>query len=250
MLGLPFLAAIPQLNARRLRDPEGRRCAPADTLRHRPVSAYSEAFRTIRTVIRASGAKVIAIGSTLPAEGKTTSGLSLARVMALSGDRVLLIDCDVRRAGLADALGVTPAAGTIEVLRGNVALDQAILPDDIAGLDLLCVRVPTFTPVDLFDTGAMATLLAQVRQRYDHILLDTPPLLGVADSRTLAKLADGVVLLVKWNATPVSAIDGALAGLEQDGAIVMGGVLTMVDPHSEALGGQYYSAQYSRYYSP
>jgi succinoglycan biosynthesis transport protein ExoP len=131
-----------------------------------------------------------------------------------------------------------------------MTLDAAIVPDDIPGLALLCVRTPTFTPVDLFDTGAMATLLDHARERYDHILLDTPPLLGVADARTLAKLADGVLLLVKWNATPVSAIDSALAGLEQDGAVVLGGVLTMVDPHSEALGGQYYSAQYSRYYNP
>ena len=250
MLGVPHIAAIPQLTARRLRDPAGRRCAPADTLLHRPVSAYSEAFRTIRTVIRPGGVKVIAIGSTLPSEGKTTSALSLARVMALSGDRVLLIDCDVRRAGLADGVGLTPAAGTIEVLAGTMTLDAAIVPDDIPGLALLCVRTPTFTPVDLFDTGAMATLLDHARERYDHILLDTPPLLGVADARTLAKLADGVLLLVKWNATPVSAIDSALAGLEQDGAVVLGGVLTMVDPHSEALGGQYYSAQYSRYYNP
>ena len=248
VLGVPFIAAIPQLKARRLRDPEGRRCAPAETLRHRPVSAYSEAFRTIRTVIRPGGVKVIAIGSTLPSEGKTTSALSLARVMALSGDRVLLIDCDVRRAGLVDGLALTPAAGTIEVLDGTVTLDQAIVPDDISGVDLLCVRTPTFTPIDLFDTGAMAMLLDQARERYDHILLDTPPLLGVADARTLAKLADGVVLLVKWNATPVSAIDSALAGLEQDGAVVLGGVLTMVDPHSAALGGQYYSAQYGHYY--
>lgn len=248
MLGVTFVAAIPQLRARRLRDSEGRRCTPADTLRDHPISAYSEAFRTIRAFIRPGGAKIIAIGSTLPSEGKTTCALSLARVMALSGDRVLLIDCDVRRAGLADGLGQRPIAGTLDVLRGDIDLAHATLRDGIGGLELLCVRAPTFTPIDLFDTGAMAMLLDQARTRYDYILLDTPPLLGVADARTLAKLADGVVLLVKWNATPVSAIDSALAGLEQDGAHVLGAVLTMVDPHSEALGGQYYSARYNRYY--
>ncbi|WP_242139385.1 AAA family ATPase [Sphingomonas sp. TREG-RG-20F-R18-01] len=248
MLGLRFVGAVPQLGRRRLVDENGRSCTPAETLHHRPVSAYAEAFRTVRTVIRPGGAKVIAIGSTLPSEGKTTSALSLARVMALSGDRVLLIDCDVRRAGLARDLACLPMLGTLEVLRGEATLAQAVCPDAIAGLDLLYVCAPTFTPVDLFDTGAMATLLGQAREHYDHVVLDTPPLLGIADARTLAKLADGVLLLVKWNATPVSAIDTALAGLEQDSAVVLGGVLTMVDTHSEAMGGLYYSSRYNRYY--
>jgi capsular exopolysaccharide synthesis family protein len=248
MLGLRFIAAVPQLGARRLVGPDGHRVTPADTLKYRPVSAYSEAFRTTRTMIRPGGAKVIAIASTLPSEGKTTSALSLARVMALSGDRVLLVDCDVRRAGLVGCLSHVPAAGTLEVLRGELPLASAVLRDEVGALDLLCVREPTFTPIDLFDTDSMTTLLRHARESYDYVLLDTPPLLGVADARTLAKLADGVVLLIKWNATPVSAIDSALAGLEHDGAVVIGGILTMVNPHSEALGGQYYSSRYNRYY--
>ncbi len=248
MLGLRFVTAIPQLSGRRLVDAAGRRCAPADTLRDTPVSAYSEGFRAIRNLVRSSAVKTVAIGSTLPSEGKTTSALSLARVMALSGDRVLLIDCDVRRAGLMRALGWTPEIGTIEVLADAALLDQAVRSDFIPGLDLLCVRAPTFTPTDLFDTGAMATLLDAARDRYDHIILDTPPLLGIADARTLAMLADGVLVLIKYNATPLSAIDTALAGLEQDGAVVLGGVLTMVDPRSEAMGALYYSARYNRYY--
>lgn len=248
MLGLRFVTAIPQLTRRRLVDAARRRCTPADTLRHAPVSAYSEAYRTIRNVLRPSGAKIIAIGSTLPSEGKTTSALSLARVMALSGDRVLLIDCDVRRAGLIGDLGWAPEVGTLDVLKGDVSLSAAVRPDVIDGLDLLCVTEPIFTPTDLFDTGAMAALLHEARDRYDHIVLDTPPLLGIADARTLAKLADGVLVLIKWNTTPVSAIDAALAGLEQDGAVVLGGVLTMVGAHSEAMGALYYSTRYSRYY--
>ncbi|RYE95272.1 MAG: capsular biosynthesis protein, partial [Oxalobacteraceae bacterium] len=81
------------------------------------------------------------------------------------------------------------------------------------------------------------------------IILDTPPLLGIADARTLVGLADAVMLVIKWNTTPIAAVDAALAGLEQSQGEVLGAVLTMVDHRSEAMGGLYYSARYSSYYN-
>lgn len=251
LLGVPFITAVPRLR-KKLRYFSRKALNPASTLLSKPMTVYAEAFRTIRSHIVGNGLReqlrVVALASTLPGEGKTTSALSLARVMALSGDKVLLVDMDVRRAGLARMLRLDVPAGVVEVLTGGATLDEAIVEDQVPGLKLLPVRQPTFTATDLFGGGAVDDLLTKLKSRFDYILLDTPPMLGIADARTLATKADGVLLLVKWSTTPVPVIDAALAGLEQDGATVLGAVLTMVDPNSEAMGAHYYSSHYSAYY--
>ena len=258
LLGVPFIGAIPHLSRRALlamgekEQSDFGSGQPANTLLQQPISAFSECFRAIRATLsgqREPTGLIVSVSSTLPSEGKTTSALALARVMAMSGDRVLLIDGDVRRAGLAHSLGLTVGQGIVEVLLGEASARAAIVPDSVAGLDILPVREPCFTPVDLFNGGAMKGELAKLRTQYDYIILDTPPLLGVADARTLAKLADGVLVMVRWGSTPIAAVDAALAGLEQDGAAIIGAVLTMVDPASEAMGGSYYSSRYNAYYS-
>jgi capsular exopolysaccharide synthesis family protein len=251
LLGIPFITSIPRLRKKK-RFSSRQALNPASTLLSKPMTVYAEAFRTVRGHIIGNGQRtplgVIALASTLPGEGKTTSALSLARVMALSGDRVLLVDMDVRRAGLARTLRLDVPTGLVEVLTGAAGIDEAIVDDQMPGLKLLPVREPTFSAADLFGGGAVDDLLTLLKSQFDYILLDTPPMLGIADARTLASKADGVVLLVKWSTTPVPVIDAALAGLEQDGAAVIGAVLTMVDPKSEAMGGHYYSSQYSTYY--
>lgn len=252
MLGLPFVASVPRLPTPwKLRS---RRVAnPATTLVAKPMTVYAEAYRAIRSFIvsrnQSQPTQVIALASTLPGEGKTTSALSLARIMALSGDRVLLIDCDVRRAGVLRALNRSVDTGLADVLEGRASMAQAVIPDEVDGLDLLLVQGSLFTPIDLFGGGRMEAMLAEARGRYDFIILDTPPLLGIADARTLVGLADAVMLVIKWNTTPIAAVDAALAGLEQSQGEVLGAVLTMVDHRSEAMGGLYYSARYSSYYN-
>lgn len=251
LLNLRFLAAVPRLSRRQMQSEEGAPQSPADSLFHQPISAYSEAFRTVRNTLRrrqAEGAKVIALGSTLPLEGKTTSSLTLARVMAMSGQKVLLIDGDIRRAGIRKAMGRAVEVGLVEVLRGDATVEQVLIEDAFDGLTVLPVTKPSFIAQDLFSSDRMRDLVAGLRDSYDAIIIDTPPLLGVTDARTLASLADGVVLVVRWGHTPLAAVDAAIAGLEQDQSKIIGAVLTMVDPHSEAMGALYYSQYYNGYY--
>lgn len=252
LLDLSFIASVPRVKTPWR--PFGRRTVnPAKMLASKPMTIYAEAYRAVRAFIamrnQTRPTKVIALASTLPGEGKTTSALSLARVMAMSGDRVLLIDCDVRRAGVMRALGRTSETGLADVLDGRVSMQQAVLADEVEGLDLLLVQGSMFTPIDLFGGGRMDAMLDTARAQYDYVILDTPPLLGIADSRTLVGLADAALLMIKWNTTPIAAVDAALAGLEQGHGEVMGAVLTMVDHRSEAMGGLYYSARYSSYYN-
>lgn len=244
-LGQKLIAAIPRV-------PNTDR--PADIILQKQTSQFSEALRnalaTIRGVKSDVAPKIIAISSALPNEGKTTTSLGLARTSALSGSRTIIVDVDVRRAQLVSLLDVSAdKAGTVELLRREADLDAAIIPTGLDKLDTILVRQPHFTSENLFGSDVIHDLLEQLSTRYDTIILDLPPLVGLADGRFLAALADAVVLAVKWNATPMAAVKSAVNWLGSDGANLVGVMYTMVDPMSQAYGSYYYySAQYSAYY--
>jgi capsular exopolysaccharide synthesis family protein len=249
-LGVSFITSIPKLTERQLK---GRAAggSPADTLIDTPMTSYAEAFRVIRSTLKLGvdqEPQIIAIASSLPDEGKTTSALSLARVMALSGEKTLLIDTDVRRAGLATLVGRSTTVGLVEILRDAVAPDEAISPDVIPGLDVMLVAAASFVAEDLFSGEAMRNLLVSLRSSYARIVIDTAPLLGVADARNVAAIVDAVILVAKWDETPRAAIASAISWLELDQAPVAGVVLTMVEPNAEAFGALYYSRKYAEYY--
>lgn len=254
-LGVPFIAFSPLIPPRLLKV-DGGDIQPWDYVVAKPMSAYAEALRTARTAIKLSDLdrqfKVVAITSALPAEGKTVCSVSLARVMAMSGERVLLIDCDLRRNALKGLLPNPSAAGLVEVLMGTAPLGSVITPDVVAGLDVLPLHKAAFTPRDMFGTAAMRDLLHSLKDHYDHIVLDGPPVLAVNDARTLATLADVVLMIVHWGTTPKPAVQAALDQLKHDKAPIAGVLLTMVDTRSSlasgAAGSSYYSGRYARYY--
>ena len=253
-LGITCIGSIPALERKDLKQSDGDLLNPADLLIEHPVIPFSEAFRGIRnTIIRAQrrrSIKILSFVSSVPDEGKTTSVLGMARTMAMSGDKILLIDCDVRKASLSEHVGAVErsTAGLVEVLTGAATARDVILADEIKNLDILPVKEAYFSATDLFGDAQMEKLLNQLKDNYDYVILDTPPILGVADARTLGVLSDAVVLLIRWNATPIKTVKAALSSLVLDNAPVLGGVFTMVDPKSNALGGSYYSAYYSKYY--
>ncbi len=257
-LGVPFIAFSPLLSERTLTI-DGQRVAPWDYVIAKPMSAYAEALRTTRSAIRLSDVdkkfKVVVITSALPNEGKTVTSVSLARIMAMSGERVLLIDCDLRRNALEGLLAKTPTAGLVEVLAGAAALSDVITPDKVPGLDILPLHTASFTPRDLFGTRAMRDLLTKLRDKYDYIVLDGPPIHAVNDARTLSTLGDVVLMIAHWGKTPKQAVRGALSYLEHDKAPVAGVILTMVDTKSTMAGyagsgdySLYNSGRYARYY--
>jgi capsular exopolysaccharide synthesis family protein len=228
----------------------GQKVGPADLIIHKPVIPFGEAFRVARNTLRLGGGgrKVLTMVSSLPNEGKTTSVVSMARIMAQAGDRVLLIDGDIRKASLTAMTVGEREKGLIELLHGDATLDEVLVKDSVGGLDIIPLAKPLFTAEDVFGSDAMKALIETNRDRYDQILIDTPPLLGVADARTLASLSDAVVLLIRWGSTPLNSIRSGLTWLEMDRAPVAGAMFTMVDPRSEAIGAMYYSRKYSSYY--
>jgi capsular exopolysaccharide synthesis family protein len=246
-LGVPLIAAIPN---------ERKTSRPADLLIDKPTSRFAEALRNARaSLLGVKGdkpPKIIALTSALPSEGKTTTALGLARTMALNGGRTIIVDADVRRAQLRriiDNVGEGP--GIIEVLHGEAALDDAIRTTQLENLDHLLVRQPYFTAENLFGGDTVQKLLDTLSERYETIILDLPPLVGLADGRFLAAMADAVALVIKWDSTPSKAVNAAASWLKSDGANLVGAMFTMVDTSSETVGAYYYySDKYSSYYQP
>lgn len=250
-LGVPVLASVPRIDGRKLRDADGQPCSAPATLINKPMTAYAESYRVLRrSLLGRDGQdmRVIAMVSSLPAEGKTSSSLTLARVCALAGEKVLLIDTDLRRAGMREAADLTAEHGLVEILTNDLPVRSAILPDAVTGLDILPVASPSFIKEDLFSGRKMQDLITAQSAVYDRIIIDTPPLLGLADARTVALLADAVVLVVKWGDTPVNAVKASLSWLANDQAHLVGALFSMVDEGEEAYGALYYSRKYAHYY--
>jgi uncharacterized protein involved in exopolysaccharide biosynthesis/Mrp family chromosome partitioning ATPase len=246
-LGVPVLAVVPRVRKKQ---------NPADVMLERPASMFAEAFRIARAAVLGARSgpapKVIAVTSPLPGEGKTTVALAFARTLATGGARTLLVECDIRRAVLRDLVGTASSGpGLIEALRGESGLEDAIRPGDVANLDHLLVRSPLYKAEDPFGEGRMERLIAALRDRYAHVVLDLPPLMGLADGRPLASLSDATMLVIRWNGTPVSSAVSTITWLRSDQSNPLGVVLTQVDPSTQAVSGLYhFSKRYSDYYRP
>jgi len=251
-LGLQHLASLPELTTRQLRMPRGP-ILPWDYVVDRPMSIFSEALRNVRSAMTLGGSrvapKVVVITSSVPDEGKSIAAVSLARVMALSGDRILLMDCDLRKNALQDLLKGKVENGLVELLAGKAKLADVLVNDTPTGLDILPLSESLFTPKDLFGSPEMVALIKKLRASYDAIIIDAPPVLAVTDARTLSALADAVILSVRWHSTPREVVDAALVKLENEANKIIGAILTRVDPNLRANNVGYYHHYATDYYS-
>ena len=255
VLDQPFIGAVPLLSSRTLRR-AGKTISPENYVIAKPMSAFAESFRALRSALVHSNVdaptKIVAVTSALPSEGKTAATLAFGRVVGMGGQKVIILDCDLRRSSLGRLTRVARAEGLVEVLAGEATLEQAVVPDEVENVWLLPLSKASFTPRDLFGSEAFAQLLEKLREQYDFVVLDTPPVLAVADSRALARQADSVIFLCRWSRTPRAASNAALNLLEQDGAHVAGVALNMVDLSSRSAlstgDSSYYYADYRRYY--
>ena len=255
---LPYLGAIPTLasTTNRAKLPASAR-DPVDFVVQRPLSAFAEAFRNLRASVMfarvGEPVKVIAITSSLPGEGKTTTSLALARTMAIAGAQVTVVDCDLRQRGVNRILRGEATIGLLEVLSGKATLDQALVRDETSGAMILPLARAAYTPRDVFGTDAMRRLLDELRVRNDVVLLDTAPVLAIADTRLVAAMADLVVVLARWRSTPRKAVESSLRLLHSVDAFVAGVALTQVDLKAQSKSGYgdpgYFYKSYKKYYT-
>ena len=230
-LGMSSLGSIPQIKNKgflRLSSP-----VPADFMVENPFTAYAESIRYMRAAIAFSdldsNIKTVAVTSSLPDEGKTSMTLSLGRMSAISGSRTLVIDGDFRRRQLTEISGLKTEQGLIEHLFKACSLDEVIQRDSKTALDLLPLSVAGHTPHDVFGTEAFDKLMVELRERYDLILIDTGPLLLMAEARVIAGKCDKTLLVVRWRATTVSVARRSIELLKTFNANILGVVLNRVD---------------------
>jgi len=248
-LGVPCLALVPTLRRGIL----GRHRVE-DYVARKPLSPFAEAMRTLRAALwlGSDPPKVVLVTAARPGEGKTTTALSLARSAAMNGERVLLIDCDIRQPAIGRLLRTEGAPGITDLLLGQAGYEQILRRDHLTALDWIPAGAAEIHSLGLFMSEAMAGLLERVRREYDLVVLDAPPALAMADARVVARLADATLLCVKWRDTPRSVVRNSLALLEDAKARIVGAALTQVDAKTHRRSGyadsEVYHPRYSGYF--
>lgn len=213
-------------------------------LRDRPSSPIAENLRAIRTNFDMfdfdRSAKVFVVTSSVEDEGKSTLLVNLALAQAAAGRRVLLVEADLRKPRIARYLGLPGSVGLTQVLPGRVELADAV-QNAAVHLDLLAGGPQPPNPCEMVESDQMAELLDRMRESYDLVLVDAPPLLPVADSLALARRSDGVVFTVRASSTSSALVARAYAMLETAGVRNVGLVLNRVSDRAEGYSYGYYS---------
>ncbi len=239
--GAPVLGIIPMLEASDLpKNDDGAR----DLYVHQhPTSRVAECCRSLRTNILFSAAdkpaKLLAVSSANPQEGKTTTVIYLGTTMAQSGQRVLLIDTDMRRPRLHQSLGVQRQTGLSNLIVGDQDYDSVIKTTQIPNLFVLpCGPLPP-NPAELLMSKRFEAVLEELGKRFDRIILDSPPLQVVTDAVVLSKQADGVILVVRADKTLRDDIKRSAKQIRGVGGTILGTILNAIEP--DARSGYYYS---------
>lgn len=207
-------------------------------------SASAEAYRTLRTNLIFSQSvqalRTIVVTSASPGEGKTTTAANLAVSFAQYGMRVLLVDCDLRRARLHKVFDIGREPGITEMVLGREEPEAVTRETDVTGLYVIPSGVLPPNPSELLGGERMKKCLAALSEAFDLIILDTPPLLAASDAAILATLSDGVVMVLRAGATEGEAAQQALQQLDAVGARVVGAVLNDPDAKVPMYSGYYH----------
>lgn len=247
VIGAPLLAVIPFIPP----DTEQNSDLHSSLISHlRPKSPIAEAFRSLRTSIHYSAInsdkKVLLTTSTFPGEGKTTISANLAITLSQTGAKVLVIDGDLRRPSLHTKFGHSKIPGLSEVLAGDVPAQSILHNTGIPNLSLLTAGTPPPNPSELLGSVKMANLLLSLREEYDHIIIDAPPVLAVTDAPLLTSHCDLVIIVLETERVPVKAAQRMAEMLVNVHAPVGGIVINdKIGASHERYG--YYGRSYSGY---
>jgi len=247
--GLPVIGQVPSLGSVSNRPPE-------DYVVDKPLSAYSESLRTVRTAIHFSNVdhppKTVMVTSSGPGEGKTTFCLSMARSLAAAGNKILLIDADLRRPRVARLLEIAANGRDLSALLVGSATAEAVLRHDtlVSGLDIIPAFGRAPNAQDLLGSQQMRRIIADIASKYDLVIVDTPPILAVSDAAMVARCVDTSLFIVKWADTSRDTVVQALKQLKAFDCRIAGAVLNQVNLQEiAAYGDGYYNHRYHEYYS-
>ncbi len=227
----------------------GRRSGPELVTVHDSRSAQAEAFRTLRTNLLFAqdheALRCVVVSSAVPGEGKTTTASNLAVTYAQQGLRVLLVDCDLRKPRVGELFGMDRKPGMTELVLGHATLEEAARPyDPIEGLYILPSGTLPPNPTELLGGARTRDVLRTLRDHFDMVILDTPPLAGGADAAILGASVDGVIMVVRAGETELEAARQAARQLHTVGATLIGAVMNDPDGEVEKYGSYYHYEYY------
>lgn len=262
-LGLRSISSLPDLSHRGVRFWRACDMAPADHVIDHPTSAYAESLRVLRNKLMRLAPKdqrqIIAIASGIPSEGKTTISLALARIAAMAGQRVIVVDCDLRKRQLTHLIGLDdaheraasgPIPGLVEVLRATAPLRSAIRQDPRSNVHILANESDDLVTDEIFERTRMSQLLQALRAQYQWVILDCAPILAVAETRSLARLADGCLLVARADYSPGASIQSAYEQILEAGGNIYGVALNRLSLSAANRGsiGDALDYKYSKSY--
>jgi len=198
------------------------------------TSAVAEACRTIRTAIYFGAPKdrcrTVLVTSPASSDGKSTMASNLAITMAQAGKRVLLVDADLRLPTQHAIFGIRHEYGLSSVLDGKVTLDQAVQPTAVSGLEVLPCGPKPSNPAEVLNSSMFNELLEVLSERYDQVIIDSPPVMGIADARIIAAACDVTILVLRADKSTRRMSELARDGLGSVGANLLGIVINEVEP--------------------
>ena len=217
-----------------------------------PRSAFSESYRSVRTALQFSTdngvPKVLLVTSPSAAEGKSTTALTLARNFAQLGRSVLLIEADLRNPALHRTMGMRSETGLSSLLAGAASASQVVLDTDDERLRVILAGPLPPNPAELLSGNRLLSMLTVAAEKYDQVIIDGPPVLGIADAPILSNVVEGTLLVVNSSKTRISAAQAALKRLLSARARVVGALLSKYDPKTAGYGYGY-GYQYESYYA-
>ena len=244
--GYSVIGQIPKIPAKHRRN-------VLEYITQKPNSVAAESVRNLRTSLLLANLdtppKIIMSTSSVPGEGKTTQSITLAQNFAGLGAKVLLIEGDLRRRVLDEYFGHDQKHGFLSVISGEVPLEKAIVHDETLKADILYGEQSTINAADLFSSNTFSDFIKGLREHYDHIIIDTPPVLAVPDARVIGQLVDAVIYTVQWDSTPHRQVLNGLKSLQSVNVRVSGLVLSQIDGNKMKRYGYADSyGDYSSYY--
>lgn len=253
--GLPVLGMIPKVSGK----------TPYEHVLSKPRSNYSEALNSLKTSLLISSpdkpVRAIQVTSSVPQEGKSTLALSLARLLAKSGQKIVLVDGDLRRGTLAAKLGIDASESkgmTDFVLAGDEEVGSFLVKDEASGLYLMNKGAAEFVnATDILSSHRMEEIIEKLKRQFDFVIIDAPPIMVVSDARIIGQLVDETVFVVRWDKTPRNVVRAALRQFRDARSEITGVVLQQVNLNKSSSygygqygsGHYYHHARYHNYYS-
>ncbi|MGB0418822.1 MAG: polysaccharide biosynthesis tyrosine autokinase, partial [Opitutales bacterium] len=237
-LGISILGILPRL--KKMSDTDKAKVVAGDS-DFQVTETYRSIYSALKLNKEGSQAQVIMTTSTLPSEGKSFVSSNLALTFSSHGERTLLLDCDLRLPNVAKSLGLKNDNGLIQVLDGSIAVDDAIQQSLYPGFDVLPTGGKSSQSTQLLNSPTFAQLLNELRQNYDRILIDCPPLAAVSDALNIVSLTDGIIYVIKYNTVKQASAALNIERINKSETPILGALLNDVS----GTGSGYYYSQYT-----